>query len=93
MVCVDVHDIPVVAVVDPDMMGTMANTLVLAYVGSSLTSVLLICTYADSFSDILNREVIAYDIVQAIAGSMGILLAIPITAFVCGCLYINKKGD
>jgi len=76
-----------------DRMGTMAFTLVLAYVGSSLTSVLLICTYADSFSDILNREAIAYEIVQAIAGSMGILLAIPITAFVCGMLYTHKKGD
>ena len=74
-----------------DMMGTMANTLVLAYVGSSLTSVLLILTYADSLSDILNREVIAYEIVQAVAGSMGILLAIPITAFVCGIVYKIKE--
>ena len=27
MVCVDVHDIPVVAVVDPDMMSTMPKVL------------------------------------------------------------------
>ena len=75
-----------------DMMGTMANTLVLAYVGSSLTSVILIVTYADSISDILNREVIAYEILQAVAGSLGILLAIPITAFVCGFIYTKHSG-
>ena len=74
-----------------DMMGTMANTLVLAYVGSSLTSVLLILTYSDSISDILNKEAIAYEILQAIAGSMGILLAIPVTAFFCGVFYIKNK--
>ncbi len=74
-----------------DMMGTMANTLVLAYVGSSLTSVLLILTYSDSIADILNKEAIAYEILQAIAGSMGILLAIPVTALFCGVFYIKNK--
>ena len=56
-----------------DMMGTMANTLVLAYVGSSLSSVLLLCTYADSMADIFNRELIAHEILQAVAGSIGIV--------------------
>ena len=75
-----------------DMMGTMANTLVLAYVGSSVCSVLLLLTYADSAMDIFNREMIASEILQAIAGSIGIILAIPATAVVCGLVYIKLKN-
>ena len=74
-----------------DMMGTMANTLVLAYVGSSVCSVLLLLTYADSAMDLLNREVIANEILQAIAGSIGILFTIPVTALICGALYVKKN--
>jgi len=74
-----------------DMMGTMANTLVLAYVGSSVTSVLLFMSYAGRAADIFNKEIIANEILQAIAGSIGILLTIPVTALICGWLYIKKN--
>lgn len=74
-----------------DMMGTMANTLVLAYMGSSVSCVLLLLTYADSAADVFNREMIAYEILQAVAGSLGILLAIPLTTVVCGLVYIKRK--
>ncbi|MBQ2774515.1 MAG: YibE/F family protein [Clostridia bacterium] len=65
-----------------DIMGTMANTLVLAYIGSSLASVLLLVTYSANVTQILNRELIAVEILQALAGSLGILFALPLTAVV-----------
>ena len=74
-----------------DMMGTMANTLVLAYVGSSLSSVLIFVSYADSAADLFNKEIIANEVLQAVAGSIGILLSIPVTAFVCGALYTKRQ--
>ena len=75
-----------------DMMGTMANTLVLAYIGGSVSSVLLLLTYADSAADVFNREMIAYEILLASAGSIGIFLAIPVTALVCGMVYIKQSS-
>jgi len=36
-----------------DIMGTMANTLVLAYIGSSLTTIMLLLTYSDSLLHLL----------------------------------------
>ena len=63
-----------------DIMGTMANTLVLAYIGSALCCVLLMVTYSSNVSQILNREQIAVEILQALAGSIGILAALPLTA-------------
>lgn len=78
-----------------DMMGTMANTLVLAYIGSSLTCVLLLVAYNASLEQVLNKEMIVAEILQALAGSMGMLLTLPLTSAVCAVIYYNKssKGE
>lgn len=74
-----------------DMMGTMANTLVLAYIGSSLTSVLLLVAYNASIEQVVNKEMIVAEILQALAGSMGMLLTLPLTSAVCAMIYL--KGE
>ncbi len=70
-----------------DIMGTMANTLVLAYIGSSLSTVLLFISYQASLIQLLNRELIVVELLQALSGSIGILFTIPISAFVASLLY------
>lgn len=70
-----------------DIMGTMANTLVLAYIGSSLSVVLLLITYNPSLLDLMNREMVVIEILQALIGSLGILMTLPLTAIVSGILY------
>lgn len=65
-----------------DIMGTMANTLVLAYVGSSLHVILLLLAYNQSVGNIINRERIAVEVLQSVAGSIGILFTVPATTFV-----------
>ncbi len=70
-----------------DIMGTMANTLVLAYIGSSLSLVLLLAAYSNSLLLLFNRELIVVEILQALVGSFGILFTIPFTSFICGVLY------
>ena len=65
-----------------DIMGTMANTLVLAYVGSSLHMILLLLAYNNDIGSIINRETIAVELLQSVAGSIGILLTVPSTAAV-----------
>ena len=69
-----------------DIMGTMANTLILAYIGSCLTCVLLYISYALNVTQIINRELIAVEILQSLAGSLGILSALPLTALVSAIL-------
>lgn len=73
-----------------DMMGTMANTLVLAYIGSSLTCVLLLVSYNANIEQVINKEMIIAEILQALAGSMGMLLALPLTSVVCAAIYYRK---
>ncbi|MDK2867150.1 MAG: hypothetical protein PWP51_339 [Clostridiales bacterium] len=74
-----------------DIMGTMSNTLILAYIGSSLSFVLLMVSYNPSVIDVLNREVIVTEILQALIGSLGILFTMPLTAFIAAVLYTKKS--
>jgi uncharacterized membrane protein len=70
-----------------DTIGTMANTLILAYIGSSLSIVLLLITYNPSMLDLLNREMVVIEIMQALIGSLGILLTVPLTSIASGLLF------
>lgn len=76
-----------------DMMGTMANTLILAYIGGSLAMVLLFAAYNPSLKYLLNREMIIVEILQAIIGSFGLLSALPLTSLICGILYTKGKSS
>lgn len=74
-----------------DIFGMMSNTLVLAYIGGSLTLVLLYASFTPSWSALLNREMVVVEVLQAIIGSFGILFAIPFTSFVCAVLYSLRR--
>lgn len=74
-----------------DVLGTMANTLILAYIGSSLSVVLLLSVYSSSLLGLLNREMIVVEILQALVGSFGLLFTMPFTSLVCAMIYIRNR--
>ncbi len=74
-----------------DIMGTNTNTLILAYVGSSLTILILYMAYGMSFSQIADVEVVTEAILRSLAGSIGLIGVIPLTAFISSLLY--SKDD
>ena len=65
-----------------DAMGTMANTLILAFAGSSLNTLLLVRVYDIPFAQLVNTDFICVEILQSVAGSMGILLTVPLVTAV-----------
>lgn len=73
-----------------DIMGTMANTLILAYIGSSLSVVLLLVSYNSSILELMNKEMIVVEILQSLVGSFGILVTIPITSLICAYLFSER---
>lgn len=75
-----------------DIMGTMSNTLILAYVGGSIQMILLFVAYKTSISEVLNKELIASEILRAFSGSIGLLCAIPITVGISAFLA-NKNSN
>ena len=69
-----------------DMMGTMANTLILAFAGASLNTVILIYSLEHSYYQILNSNAIAIELGQALTGSLSVVLTVPAVAFAAAAL-------
>jgi putative membrane protein len=74
--------------VGKDITGTMSNTLILAFAGSSLPLVMMIWGYGMSFKQFINIPRIVIEIMHGISGSIGIIAAVPCTALVA--LFILK---
>ncbi len=75
-----------------DVMGTMTNTLILAYAGSSLSLLILFMAYQTSIVRILNTDLIATEVIRALSGSIGIIVTIPATALIAGTLLKTGKS-
>ena len=73
-----------------DIIGTMTNTLILAFAGGSITTLILIFAANMPYNKFINLEVLAIEIIQGLAGSIGIVLSVPITAVV-GSYLCRKK--
>jgi len=76
-----------------DAMGTMANTLVLAYVGSSLNMMILIYSYGVSFIQLMNTDFVAIEMIRSIAGSVGIIGTVPCVSFISAYLFSHDKRE
>lgn len=74
--------------VGKDIMGTMSNTLILAYVGGSMNVLLLYMVYNTNFMEVINNQIIFSEILRSLAGSIGLILTIPITIFTY--LFLEK---
>ncbi|MFL0249267.1 YibE/F family protein [Clostridium neuense] len=69
-----------------DIMATMANTLILAYAGGAFNLFLLFIAERVTYTEIINMEVITADIINAFAGSIGLVWTMPITIFIMASL-------
>ena len=76
-----------------DILGTMLNTLILAYIGSSLSLILVIVVHTPSYAELFNMELIVIEFVRALVGAFGMFLTIPLTAAICGYLYTSGGKD
>lgn len=74
-----------------DAMGTMANTLILAFVGSSLNMMVLIYSYGIPFSQLINTDLIGIEIMQGIAANLGMILTVPLVAFISSRIISHEK--
>ncbi|MBN2221915.1 MAG: YibE/F family protein [Vallitaleaceae bacterium] len=73
-----------------DVMGTMVNTLILAYVGSSVFLILIFMVNRMPYINIVNMDIVATEVVRAIAGTIGLICAIPATAIISA--HLEKKS-
>jgi uncharacterized membrane protein len=71
--------------------GALINTLALAYTGAALPLLLYFYGSQAPITEILNREVFTTEIVRTIAGSIGLILAVPITTWFSTFLFNSKR--
>lgn len=74
-----------------DMISTMSNTLILAYVGSGINLLMIIYAYSYQMHQVLNMYSIGIEIMSGIAGTMGIILAVPFTSAITAALMKYRK--
>jgi uncharacterized membrane protein len=73
-----------------DIMGTMSNTLILAFAGSSISILIILVLYNLPYLRLINLDILAVELLQGLAGSIGLVLTIPLTA-VCAAYVAAKQ--
>ena len=74
-----------------DAMGTMANTLILAFAGASFNTLLLFQVYGYPLIQIVNSDAMAIELIQSVAGSVGIVLTVPLVSLFSALLFRRDR--
>jgi len=77
-------------------MGSMVNTLFLAYAGAAMPLLLLFSIKQPPFmtySQVINNEIIATEIVRTLVGSIGLALSMPIATYLAARYYHVAKPE
>lgn len=72
-----------------DHIASLVNTLAFAYIGASLPLVLLLARTNAPLSLMVNQEIVAAEIVRIVVGSIGLILAVPLTTLIASWWYSN----
>ena len=77
-----------------DMVGTMTNTLILAFLGSGFTLILYLYSLGLSRYQLFSSAYVAIEVISSLSSSIGMILAIPITAVISsGLVSRGSKED
>ncbi|MBR4193900.1 MAG: YibE/F family protein [Oscillospiraceae bacterium] len=74
-----------------DMVGTMTNTLILAFVGTSLVTVIRLWAQGPTWRMLLCSTYFSVELIAAVSSSIGVILAVPLTALIAAALYGRGK--
>lgn len=75
-----------------DMIGTMSNTLIFAFAGNALATMLSLTAYGVQASQLLNSNYIALEIAQGLCGTGGVILTVPIASAAAAALFPRLKA-
>ena len=74
-----------------DMVGTMTNTLILAFIGSSFVVVIYLYSIGLQPYQLLSSSYLSIEVISGIASSIGVILSVPITAFISAYIISGKS--
>jgi uncharacterized membrane protein len=73
-----------------DHVAATINTLFLAYAGAALPMLLLFTLSGEQYGYLINLEFVTEEIVRTLVGSLGLIMAVPITNFLASLLAIHN---
>ncbi|MFD1773438.1 YibE/F family protein [Paenibacillus rhizophilus] len=74
-----------------DIMGTMANTLILAFTGSALASLMVLYAVKLPFTQLVNMNMVTIEALLGLTGCFGVVLTVPIVAFISSRIIPNLE--
>lgn len=74
-----------------DMIGTMTNTLILAFTGSAFVTLLVFMSYQVQANQLFNSNYLTIEIAQGVCGTFGIVLTVPVASAVTATFLKKKK--
>ena len=75
-----------------DMVGTMTNTLILAFVGTGLVTVIRLWAQGPTWRMLLTSAYFSVELISAVSSSIGVILAVPLTALIAA-FFFGKKTE
>lgn len=74
-----------------DMIGTMTNTLILAYTGTALTTMILLLAYGYDMGHLLSSDYLAMELAQGIASTGGVVPTVPVASAISALVYTKRE--
>lgn len=73
-----------------DMMGTMSNTLILAFTGGAINTMILTYSYSMKYNQIINMYSIGIEIMQGLSGSIAVILTVPLVSIITSTMLTSN---
>ncbi len=74
-----------------DMIGTMSNTLIFAFAGGGLATMLVLCSYGVQFHQLMNSDYLSVELAQGLCSTVAVICTVPLAALVGAAAYGRKK--
>lgn len=76
-----------------DMMGTMSNTLILAFTGGSINTLVFLYSYNYEYLQMINMYSVGIELMQGLSASMGVILTVPFTSAVAAWILCAGENN
>lgn len=76
-----------------DMVGTMTDTLILAFLGSGFVEIMYLSSMGLSYNQLITSSYMGTELISGLSSAIGVVLSVPVTALVCSLAYGSRKAD
>lgn len=74
-----------------DMIGTMSNTLILAFAGTALNTMISLLAFGYQFRQLFSSDYMAIELTQGLCATIGVVLTVPIATGISAMLFIHRS--